>query len=136
MAIRCLWLPLLFLVTLGVLYGVGGIREARMQRRLRREGIETKAVVVGHWVMGSAYYVTYRYYHQGECYKRQEQVGESKYQIWPRGTKISIRYLPKNPSVIRIVGEENHYLSMSFLCLASAVFLVSMVIVLGLPWLP
>jgi len=136
MAIPCLWLPLLFLVTLGVLYGVGGIREARIQRRLRREGIETKAVVVGHWVMRNAYYVTYRYDYQGQSYKRQEQVGSSKYQIWPRGTKISVRYLPKDPSVIRIAGEENHYLFFSFFFLAGAVLLVSMVIVLGLPWHP
>src|SRR5579871_4998027 len=89
MAIRCLWMPLFLFVTLGLLNGIRGTREARIRRRLRREGIDTDAVVVGHWVMGDAYYVTYRYYRQGQPYKHEEQVGSSKYQDWPRGTAAS-----------------------------------------------
>ncbi len=130
------WLAILIFLVAGLLSGVRGISEERIRRRLRREGIETEAVVIGHWVMGNAYYVTYRYQCQGRCYKHEEQVGSSKYQVWPRGTKITIRYLPEDPSVIRIVGEANHYLSKSFLWLTSVLFVVAIVIVLGLPWLP
>jgi hypothetical protein len=130
------WLAILIFLVAGLLSGVRGISEERIRRRLHREGIETEAVVIGHWVERSAYYVTYRYQHQGQCYKREEQVGFSKYQVWPRGSKILIRYLPQDPSVIRIVGEKNHYLSKSFLWLASVIFVVAIVIVLGLPWLP
>ncbi|HLV99773.1 MAG TPA: DUF3592 domain-containing protein [Ktedonobacterales bacterium] len=134
MAIRCLWMPLFLFVTLGLLNGIRGTREARIRRRLRREGIDTDAVVVGHWVMGDAYYVTYRYYRQGQPYKHEEQVGSSKYQDWPRGTVIHLRYLPQNPSVMRIIGEGNHYLHRSLTSLACAAFIVAMAILLGLPW--
>ena len=134
MQVTCVWGPFFIFVTSGVLCGIRGVREARIRRRLRREGIDTYAVVVGHWVMGSAYYVTYRFYHQGQPYKHEEQVGSSKYQVWPRGTVIHVRYLPQNPAVIRIAGEENHYIQLSLANLGCAGFIVAMVILLGLPW--
>lgn len=134
MEVTCLWGPLFVFVTTGVLYGIRGVTEARVRRRLRREGIDTNAVVVGHWVMGNAYYVTYRYYHQGQPYKHEEQVGASKYQVWPMGTVIHLRYLPQNPTVLRIAGEGNYYLQRSLINLGCAAFIVAMVIWLGLPW--
>ena len=134
MAIRCLWTPLFFLVMFGIFWGIRGIHEAQIRHLLRRKGMTTDAEVVGHWFTGNAYYVTYRFYHQGQCYKHEEQVDSSKYEVWPRGTVIHISYLPQNPFVIRIAGEGNHYLHWSFVCWAGAVFMVSMVIVLGLPW--
>jgi hypothetical protein len=128
------WVPLLIFLVAGLLDGVRGIAEARIRRLLRREGIETKAVVIGHWVMGSAYYVKYRYYHEGQCYKREEQVGSSRYQAWPWGTVIPVRYLPAYPHVVRIANEGNHYLCLSLVNLGCAAFMVTMMILLGLPW--
>jgi len=78
---------------------------------------------------GNTYYVSYGYYHEGHRYQREEQVASSRYKVWPRGTQISVRYLPQKPYVVRISGEENHFLHSAFVILAL------IIIVLMLAWI-
>ncbi len=125
------WLAILILLVVGLLSGIRGISEERIRRRLRREGIETEAVVIGHWVMGSAYYVKYRYYHKGQCYKREERVGSSRYEAWPWGTVISVRYLPECPDVARITSEGNHLLARAVITVTFVVFVIVLALLLA-----
>lgn len=127
-----LWIFLFILLIFGVLYGIRGILEARIRRRLRREGIDGEAVVVGHWVMGTprsgnTYYVKYRYYDQGHFYRREEQVGSNRYKAWPTGTRVAVRYLPQNPYVSRITSEKNHFLQTAVAILVFTLFMMVMI---------
>ncbi len=118
------WVSLLFFLILGLLNGARGVLESRIRRRLRREGVETKGVVIGHWVMGAAYYVTYRYRYQDHDYQQEEQVGSSRYEAWPSGTVIRVRYLPQNPFVARIASEKNHFLATALILAASVIVMI------------
>ncbi len=132
-----LCIPSLVLLVLGVLYGIRGLHEARIRRQLGRDGVDTEAVVTGHWMIGTprsgnTYYVGYRFRAWGEEYEHEEQVGLSKYRVWNRGTLIPVRYLPQDPSLARITSEKNYCL---FIGMALVVCSIGLVLVFTLLFL-
>jgi hypothetical protein len=112
-AIRALVLPLLALL-LGVLALGASALHYDESRQVQRDGViaRVEAVDNAKWVKRSSGKVTYRADIRftgpdGTVVTTKAPISDSALERYKAGTALQLRYLPDQPQVIRLVGEED-----------------------------
>ncbi len=99
-------LALIFIAGIAAWILLAKQRRKALYRDLGREGVPTKAEVVGHFSgrhpknRSRRYYLRYRFETaQGHAVERQVNVSRSEYEGLQSGDRIDVLYLPARPSV-------------------------------------
>ncbi len=101
---------ILCLLVIGAICAMNAIQNWNADVQLRQVAIQTQASIVDHWIedssIGQWYHVIYRFEALGKQITTQEKVNKELYEGLGTRSTVTVRYLPQNPVVSKVVGNE------------------------------
>ena len=120
---------------LGLGFGIKGLLSYDVASRLRAAGVETEGTILRRWTTSGTrstkgpWMVEFRFETHGSERIIKQEVSAGFYENAKVGESVTVRYIPANPYVARIVGEENTFAGG---CYVAVGILVLDVILLGI----
>jgi Protein of unknown function (DUF3592) len=101
---------------LGLGFGIKGLLSYDVASRVRAAGVETEGTILRRWKTSGGnrsikgpWMVEFRFETHGRERIIEQEVSLGFYENTKVGESVTVRYIPANPYVARIVGEENTF---------------------------